>query len=101
MRRTSRDYPKQAPVYAPPAGYVMDHPLYEYPHTSVAGATAPFSGLDVCGQIVYHGSRIPSLTNALVFGDFDAAGNVWALRRSNSAVTVERLAGQVGLSAFL
>jgi len=97
---TSTNYPGQPTMYAPPAGYVMDQPLYEYPHTSVPGATSQFSGFDVCGQVVYHGSRIASLTNALVFGDFDAAGNIWALRRSNNTVTVERLAGQVGLSAF-
>jgi glucose/arabinose dehydrogenase len=97
---TSTNYPTQPTMFPPPAGFVMDKPLYEYPHTSVPGSTAAFSGLDVCGQVVYHGSRIPALTNAFVFGDFDAAGNIWALRRSNSVVTVERLAGQVGLAAF-
>jgi len=63
-------------------------------------SNAQFSGLDVCGSLPYHGSRIPQLTNAYIFGDFDGAGNVWALRRTNGAVTVERLAGQVGLAAF-
>jgi len=97
---TSTNYPTQSTMYTPPAGYVMDPPLYEYPHTGVLGATAQFSGLDVCGSLPYHGTAIPQLAGAYIFGDFDGAGNIWALHRTNSVVTVERLSGQVGLAAF-
>lgn len=85
----------------PPSGYVQDLPLWEYPHTSVAGSDPKFSGLDVTGSLVYHGTRFPQLTNAYLFNDFDAGGNIWVLRRlTNNMVTVERLAGQPGIAAF-
>jgi hypothetical protein len=54
----------------------------------------------VIGGVVYHGSTIPQLTNAYVFGDFDVGGNIWALRRTNSTVTVERLTGEFGIGAY-
>jgi uncharacterized repeat protein (TIGR03806 family) len=85
----------------PPSGYVRDGPTWEYPHNSVSGADPSFAGLDVCGSLPYHGSKISTLTNAYLFGDFDTGGNIWALRRpTTNTVTVERLAGQTGLSAF-
>ena len=71
-------------LHDPPPGFVLDAPLWEYPHTSVAGSDPQFSGLDVNGSLVYHGSGIPAITNAYLFGDFDAAGNIWALRRTNN-----------------
>jgi hypothetical protein len=38
-------------------------------------------------------AEFPALTNAYLFGDFDAGGNIWALRRlTNNTVSVERLA---------
>jgi hypothetical protein len=98
---TTTNYPGQPGMLAPPAGYVMDSPLWEYPHPAVAGADPKFSGLDVNGSLVYHGSRIPALTNAYLFGDFDTGGNIWALRRlTNNTVSVERLAGMPGIAAF-
>jgi mono/diheme cytochrome c family protein len=98
---TTTNYPGQPGMLPPPAGYVMDLPLWEYPHTAVSGADPKFSGLDVNGSLVYHGSRIPALTNAYLFGDFDAGGNIWALHRlTNNTVSVERLAGMPGLAAF-
>jgi mono/diheme cytochrome c family protein len=84
----------------PPPGFVLDPPLWEYPHTSVAGSDPQFSGLDVNGSLVYHGTRIAALTNLYLFGDFDAGGNVWSLRRTNGTAIVERLTGQPGLAAF-
>jgi mono/diheme cytochrome c family protein len=84
----------------PPSGFVMSQALWVYPHSSVPGADPNFDGLDVIGGVVYHGSGIPQLTNAYVFGDFDIGGNVWALRRTNSTVTVERIVGEFGIGAY-
>ena len=97
---TSVLYPGQATMFAPPSGFVLDRPIYQYSHPAVAGTDPAFAGLDVCGSVPYHGAKIPQLTNAYIFGDFDLGGNIWALRRSNSAVTVERLTGQYGEAAF-
>ena len=97
---TSTNYPTQPTMFPPPAGFVPDPPLYEYNHSGVPGTDPQFAGLDVNGSLVYHGSRIPQLTNAYVFGDFDLGGNIWALRRTNNTVTVERLTGQYGECAF-
>jgi hypothetical protein len=98
---TMTNYPTQPGMLPPPTNYVMDYPLWEYPHTAVPGADPKFSGLDVNGSLVYHGSRIPALTNAYLFGDFDAGGNIWALHRlTNNTVSVERLAGMPGIAAF-
>jgi mono/diheme cytochrome c family protein len=84
----------------PPPGFVLDGPLFEYPHNSVGGADPSFAGLDVNGSYFYRGTAIPELTNAYLFGDFDTGGNVWAMRISNNVVSVERLTGMTGLSAF-
>jgi mono/diheme cytochrome c family protein len=84
----------------PPSGFVLSQPLWVYPHPSVSGADPNFDGLDVIGGVVYHGSGIPQITNAYVFGDFDIGGNVWALRRTNSTVTVERIVGEFGIGAY-
>jgi hypothetical protein len=84
----------------PPAGFVVSPPMWVYPHPAVGGADPNFDGLDVIGGVVYHGSLIPQLTNAYVFGDFDLGGNIWALRRTNSTVTVERLTGEFGIGAY-
>jgi len=97
---TSTNYFNQPGMLPPPAGYVMDPPLYEYPHSSVPGADPQFSGLDVCGSLLYRGDRIPQLTNAYLFGDFDLGGSLWALWHTNGTVTVQRVAGEPGLAAF-
>jgi mono/diheme cytochrome c family protein len=92
--------PTHPGLFNPPAGFVRDGPLWEYPHPSVSGADPQFSGLDVCGSLPYHGG-ISTLANAYLFGDFDAGGNIWALKRpATNVVTVERIAGQPGLAAF-
>ena len=97
---TSTNYPGQPAMYAPPSGYVLDAPIYQYNHPAVSGTDPAFSGLDVNGSLAYHGTRIPQLTNAYIFGDFDLGGSIWALRRTNSSVSVERLTGQFGECAF-
>ena len=98
---TTNLYTGKTGLSGPPAGYVRDGPTWEYPHNAVAGADPAFAGLDVCGSLPYRGSRISALTNAYLFGDFDTGGNIWALRRpTTNTVTVERLGGQTGLSAF-
>ncbi len=97
---TSVLYSGQTTMFAPPSGFLLDQPIFEYNHPAVAGTDPAFSGLDVCGSLPYHGSKIPQLTNAYIFGDFDLGGNIWALRRTNGTVMVERLAGQFGEGAF-
>jgi uncharacterized repeat protein (TIGR03806 family) len=98
---TTNLYAGKTGLSGPPAGYVRDGPTWEYPHNSVSGADPSFAGLDVCGSLPYRGSKIPALTNAYLFGDFDTGGNIWALRRpTTNTVTVERIGGQTGLSAF-
>ena len=97
---TSTNYPTQPTMFAPPAGFVLDRPIYEYNHPAVPGTDPAFSGLDVCGSVPYHGAKIPQLTNAYIFGDFDLGGNIWALRRTNGVATVELLAGQYGESTY-
>ncbi len=97
---TSTNYPTQPTMFPPPAGFALDRPIFEYNHPAVPGTDPAFSGLDVNGSLSYHGTKIPQLTNAYVFGDFDLGGNIWALRRTNNAVTIERLGGQFGECAF-
>ncbi len=97
---TLMNYPTQPTMFPPPSGFVLDAPIYEYNHPAVAGSDPAFTGLDVNGSLVYHGARIPQLTNAYIFGDFDLGGSIWALRRTNNSVTVERLTGQYGECAF-
>ena len=97
---TSVSYPTQPTMFPPPAGFVLDQPIFEYNHPAVPGTDPAFSGLDVCGSVPYHGAKIPQLTNANIFGDFDLGGNIWALSRTNGAVTVQLLMSQYGESAF-
>ncbi len=97
---TSTNYPGQPTMFTPPANFVLDAPIYAYNHPAVPNSDPAFTGLDVNGSLVYHGSKIPQLTNAYVFGDFDLGGSIWALRRTNNTVTVERLTGQYGECAF-
>jgi glucose/arabinose dehydrogenase/mono/diheme cytochrome c family protein len=81
----------------PPPG--LADPLYEFPHTSVAGGDPQFKGNSISGGVVYHGARIPDLANSYVFGDFESA-NLWALWRTNGTVLVQRIAGDSGMAAF-
>lgn len=82
----------------PPAGLELVDPIYEYPHTSLPG-DSNFKGNSITGGVVYRGSRFSGLAGAYIFGDY-VSGHIWALRRNNGSVEVERIAGQPFLSAF-
>lgn len=69
-------------------------PIYEYSHGS-----GTFQGRSVTGGLVYRGSAISGLAGAYLFGDY-VSGNIWALRRDNDTVTVERIGGQANVAAF-
>jgi mono/diheme cytochrome c family protein len=83
----------------PPPQYIHSPPLYVYLHVARPGGDPQFKGNSVTGGVVYRGSRIPELHGAYIFGDFES-GHVWALRRTNGSVNVQRLAGQLGVAAF-
>ncbi len=63
-----------------PAGAVA--PVHEYAHTG--------GRCSVTGGVVYRGDDLPELAGAYLFGDF-CTGEVWALRRGDGGVTVDRL----------
>lgn len=70
-------------------------PIFEYAHGS-----GVMQGNSVTGGLVYRGTRIGSLTGAYLFADY-TSGNVWTLRRNGAAaLTVTRIAGEVGIVAF-
>lgn len=83
----------------PPPQYVHAPPLYVYLHVARPGGDPQFKGNSVTGGVVYRGNRILELHGAYIFGDFEA-GHVWALRRTNGGVNVQRLAGALGIAAF-
>jgi len=86
-------------ITAPPAGFTHVPPVWDYPHSG-GSAPANFSGNSVTGGVVYHGSRIPSLTGSYVFADF-RSGNIWSLRRNTAApATVLRIAGDAGIAGI-
>jgi mono/diheme cytochrome c family protein len=93
-------YPSQTTLpVSPPAGFVHAEPLYSYLHTSRPGGESQFKGNSVTGGVVYRGPRIPELTGAYIFGDF-VSTHVWALRRTNNSVSVQRLGGVIAAAAF-
>lgn len=69
-------------------------PLYDYTHGS-----GPMQGRSITGGRVYRGARLPALYGAYVFADY-VSGNVWALRRFDGRVQVERLLNVPAVSAF-
>ncbi len=92
-------YPSQTTLLSnPPPSFVHRAPLYTYVHTGLPGDPL-YKGNSITGGIVYRGNRIPELNGAYVFGDFESA-NIWALWRTNNTVTVQRIAGQIGVAAF-
>jgi glucose/arabinose dehydrogenase/mono/diheme cytochrome c family protein len=91
-------YPGQPNLAAPPPGFVHSQPLYTYLHAG-QGGDPNFSGDSVTGGVVYRGNRFPELDGAYLFADFEFQ-NVWALRRSGTNVTVERLTADLGIAAF-
>src|SRR6185503_12700728 len=84
---------------APPAGFSSIPPILDYPRTP-SGATNV--GFSVTGGVVYHGTRIPQLTGAYVFGDY-GSGNIWSLFYDGSVTTnvpFSRILADAGVSAF-
>jgi glucose/arabinose dehydrogenase len=63
---------------APPPGFVLTPPLWEYGHTN--------SRACIIGGVVYRGSQIPQLNGAYIYGDY-SSGEIWALRHSGMTVT--------------
>jgi glucose/arabinose dehydrogenase len=61
-----------------PAGFVWTPPLTQYGHTN--------GRIAVIGGIVYHGSQLPQLYGAYLYGDL-GSGEIFALRHSGATVT--------------
>ena len=96
-----REGPIAGPRSGAPAGFttnpVFNHvpPLHSYSHGNGAN-----QGRSITGGFVYRGRRFPNLAGAYVFADY-VSGNVWSLRRTEAgSPRVERLLGEVGISAF-
>ena len=81
-------------VLETPAGWSGVDPLYVYGHGG-----GEFQGNSVTGGLVYRGNSYPELEGAYLFADF-VSGNIWALRRPDGMVDVERIAGEGGIVAF-
>lgn len=94
-------YPTQPTLLSnPPPGFVHAPPFYSYLHTARAGSEPQFKGNSVTGGVVYRGTKIPELTGAYIFGDFEST-HIWALWRTNNSVAaVQRLAGVIAPAGF-
>ena len=93
-------YPAQTTLLSnPPTNFVHTPPLYYYLHTGVAGGDAQYKGNSVSGGVVYRGNKIPELNGAYIFGDW-VSTHIWALWRTNSTVTVQRIGGVIAAAAF-
>ena len=55
-------------------------PLVEHPHSDFRSIT---------GGYVYHGSRLPELRDAYIYGDYDT-GKIWSLKYAGDKVTEHR-----------
>lgn len=77
-----------------PPGFTSIEPLYEYTH-----GNGQFQGVSVTGGVVYRGTRIGALYGSYLFADW-FTGHVWSLRRTDTGVDVQRLAGEGGIVAF-
>lgn len=83
------------PVTGAPGGFTSINPLYDYQR-----GTGTFQGTSVTGGLVYRGTRLPSLTGAYLFADYNS-GNVWSLVRNGSnPPTVARILGEGGIVGF-
>ncbi len=85
-------------VTSPPPGATATDPIYEYAHNNQPGDST-FKGNSIIGGVVYRGTRFASLAGAYIFGDH-ISGHIWALTRPGGVPTVERIAGQAGLTTF-
>lgn len=76
---------------------------YESAACEKSGLSLPVSqythadGCAITGGFVYHGSAIPSLAGAYVYGDY-CSGKIWALRYDGSQVTEDQLIAEPGFS---
>lgn len=96
-----REGPIAGPRSGAPAGFTTN-PSFQYvpPLHSYSHGNGVNQGRSITGGFVYRGRRFPNLTGAYVFADY-VSGNVWSLRRmEGGAPRVERLLGEVGISAF-
>ncbi|MGE4181015.1 MAG: PQQ-dependent sugar dehydrogenase, partial [Limisphaerales bacterium] len=96
-----REGPIAGPRSGAPAGFTTQARFdYVAPIHSYSHGNGPTQGRSITGGFVYRGTQFPALTGAYVFADY-VSGNVWALRRQAvGAPRVERLLGEVGISAF-
>ncbi len=85
-------------AFSPPPGFTSTDPIYEYVHNAQPG-DSNYKGNCIIGGVVYRGTRFASLTGAYIFGDH-IAGHIWALTRPGGVTTVQRIAGQSGLTTF-
>ncbi len=77
-----------------PAGFSYTHPLIEYGHTNSRNC--------IIGGIVYHGSRLPLLNGAYLYGDY-GSGEVWSLRQGGGVLKQNSLLFRdvgAGISCF-
>ncbi len=77
-----------------PAGFSHTHPLIEYGHTNSRNC--------IIGGIVYHGSRLPLLNGAYLYGDY-GSGEVWSLRQGGGVLKQNSLLFRdvgAGISCF-
>jgi uncharacterized repeat protein (TIGR03806 family) len=96
FREGAHDGPRSAEA---PAGFSSIDPIFEMVHLSQPG-DPNFKGNSVIGGFVYRGARISALSGRYIFGDY-ITGNIWAAERTGTnSVSVQRIAGQVGIAAF-
>jgi uncharacterized repeat protein (TIGR03806 family) len=82
-------------VFQAPLGFESMSPIQQYSH-----GAATNQGNSVTGGMVYHGSRLPQLSGAYIFGDY-ASGNIWALRYDGTnAMPFEYLLRDQGIAGF-
>ncbi len=83
------------PVSGAPQDFVHIDPIHDYQRGS-----GTFQGTSVTGGLVYHGSRVPSLTGSYIFADYNS-GNIWSLvRNGTNPPTVTRVLGEGGIVGF-
>jgi glucose/arabinose dehydrogenase len=83
--------PKTAPI-----GFISTDPIIDYGHTNGGFGTR----IAVIGGLVYHGSRLPQLDGAYLYGDY-GSGEIWVLRYNGASVTTNQfLFADAGVSAF-
>ena len=75
-----------------PSGFASTEPIIDYGHTN--------GRIAVIGGLVYHGTRMPQLGGAYIYGDY-GSGEIWALRYDGANVTANQLLfADPGVSSF-